>query len=196
MSVKKSRETCVCIIVRSPQIEAIRAKYDKQATSQPPMIRLIYPFVPTEKYVHPFQAPTQDFPTAADLSAKIAEAISNVRPFEITIDRVDSFLQKFKTTICLRPDTESCAHLRELYAKVMPVVDPQCKRKFNPRIVCGKLTRDKLKKKGKITADRTDTKEIIGALRTNFKPIRMSVEGIQIASWETGIFRIVNKILF
>lgn len=192
-ALKKSRDNGLCILINSPEVQEIRNKYDKLSEVYPSHIRLIFPFVTSDKF--------DDFET---LITQIVEE-NKITEFDLTLERFDSFFQKTDHTLVIRPDQESKQILTDLYSKIMPHIDTQIKRKFSPRVICGKIHRNRIPnllpkkqrkkiKKINIKHQKQEIVDTLQQLQTDWQPITVRIDELVFLERSGDKVSIVKKI--
>ena len=108
-------------------IQAIRRAYDKQANQWPPHINLLYPFVPVGEF--------------EEAVKKLANALQDVSPFEVTMQDVKHFAHGRSCTDWMHPEeTEEFVALQAACRAVFPHCDDLSTRSatgFTPHLTVG-----------------------------------------------------------
>ncbi|MBZ4422287.1 poly(A) polymerase [Myxococcus sp. RHSTA-1-4] len=114
-------------------IQALRRKHDSKFRRWMPHVTLLYPFLPEEHF--------------DDAEALLAEALRDVKPFEVTLSGFHHFEHRANVTAWLRPEDRPPGALRALHAaleKALPECDEQGRksaRGFTPHLSVGQLPR-------------------------------------------------------
>ncbi|NUQ77231.1 MAG: DUF504 domain-containing protein [Polyangiaceae bacterium] len=117
-----------------PPIEAIRRLHDKHVDRWMPHINLLYGFLPEAA-----------FPEARRL---IAEALSKIAPFNVTLDDVRRFHHRSSSTVWLHPQSDPPGALKSLQT-ALEALFPQCNEQssvssngFTPHLSIAQLGHD------------------------------------------------------
>jgi hypothetical protein len=166
-------------MIKSPEVDKIREKFDKMSQVWPAHIRMIYPF-PVEKH----------FPHFIRLIQAAIDQL-DMKQFQMTLERVDAFMQKTNHSIVIRPDKKSSQKIVDLYKLVMPHIDTNIKRRYNPRILCGKIHRERImnaapkKQRKKIRKmnmkhQRKQITDVMQKLNEDWEPVQVTIDSFQL----------------
>lgn len=106
-------------------IQSIRQIHDRHIKRWPPHVNLLYPFVPVS-----------EFEVAA---TKLAEALNGCDSFDVTLRKIDYFVQKSSCTAWLRPDeTQALTELQAACQAAFPECDDLTSRgTYVPHLTVG-----------------------------------------------------------
>ncbi|MDY7231411.1 poly(A) polymerase [Hyalangium rubrum] len=145
-------------------IEAIRSRHDRTYLRWMPHVTLLYPFVPDEYF--------------AEAEALIAEALRDVKPFQVTLTSFDSFEQRSSVTAWLRPEAHPHGALEALQSALEAAL-PQCdeqgrksERGFTPHLSVGQLPR----------SSPAEVRRTFAAWERDWKPLTFEVREVCLIS--------------
>jgi poly(A) polymerase len=141
-------------------IQALRRKHDSKFRRWMPHVTLLYPFLPEESF--------------DDAEALLAEALQEVKPFEVTLAGFSHFEHRANITAWLRPEDRPGGALQALHAtleKALPECDAQGRksaRGFTPHLSVGQLPR----------SGAAETARTLAAWEKHWRPLTFQVREV------------------
>ena len=146
-----------------PPIQALRLSHDRHSSRWMPHVTLLYGFVPED-----------DFELARWIVARVA---SGIAPFEITLDRLDTFTHRSSRTVWARPVASQDGRLHALQRsleRAFPRCDEQGKKSpsgFTPHLTLAQLEDDD-----------PEAEARLAAWRAAWKPLRFVADQVALIS--------------
>ena len=145
-------------------IETLRSKYDRTYERWMPHVTLLYPFVPEEHF--------------DEAEALIAEALRELKPFEVTLSGFSHFEHRGSVTAWLRPEDRPHGALKALQAALQAAL-PQCDEQgsksengFTPHLSVGQLPR----------SSPAEIRRTLSAWEQNWKPLTFEAREVCLIS--------------